>query len=293
MSEMEQKQDSASIQRSGFSGMSITAFILSLFGFLLALPAVAALILGIVSLVRSNRDFRRRGLAIAAVVVSSLWILLFIVIGVANSGSAPTARDDAAVNDSTTSSSESSDWISDLRRTEPSMFEKVSDDDLRNLATRYCREIEGTQNAVATFGLLWERYPLSPVAVAAAAAFGATSECPGQETGALLMGKALDDGTFGPMLGENYRYAETLALVRQVLPEYDYLDDQTVVLGAIAGCRTLFTREPGDIVDDASMSPGTPEAKTVFMLMAAAEQTICTDAPRSSKEFVEAFANGD
>ena len=248
MSEMEQKQDSASIQRSGFSGMSITAFILSLFGFLLALPAVAALILGIVSLVRSNRDFRRRGLAIAAVVVSSLWILLFIVIGVANSGSAPTARDDAAVNDSTTSSSESSDWISDLRRTEPSMFEKVSDDDLRNLATRYCREIEGTQNAVATFG---------------------------------------------PMLGENYRYAETLALVRQVLPEYDYLDDQTVVLGAIAGCRTLFTREPGDIVDDASMSPGTPEAKTVFMLMAAAEQTICTDAPRSSKEFVEAFANGD
>jgi len=98
LSEMEQKQDSASIQRSGFSGMSITAFILSLFGFLLALPAVAALILGIVSLVRSNRDFRRRGLAIAAVVVSSLWILLFIVIGVANSGSAPTARDDAAVN---------------------------------------------------------------------------------------------------------------------------------------------------------------------------------------------------
>lgn len=98
MSEMEQKQDSASIQRSGFSGMSITAFILSLFGFLLALPAVAGLILGIVSLVRSNRDFRRRGLAIAAVVVSSLWILLFIVIGVANSGSAPTARDDVAVN---------------------------------------------------------------------------------------------------------------------------------------------------------------------------------------------------
>lgn len=80
MSEIEQKQESASIQRSGFSGMSITAFILSLFGFLLALPAVAGLILGIVSLVRSNRDTRRRGLAIAAVVVSSLWILIFGVV---------------------------------------------------------------------------------------------------------------------------------------------------------------------------------------------------------------------
>lgn len=77
MSEMEQKQDSASIQRSGFSGMSITAFILSLFGFLLALPAIAGLILGIVSLVRSSRDFRRRGLAVAAVVISALWIVFF------------------------------------------------------------------------------------------------------------------------------------------------------------------------------------------------------------------------
>ena len=77
MSEIGQKQESASIQRSGFSGMSITAFILSLFGFLLALPAVAGLVLGIVSLARSSSDFRRRGLAIAAVVVSSLWILIF------------------------------------------------------------------------------------------------------------------------------------------------------------------------------------------------------------------------
>lgn|GEM_PF-987741 len=77
MSEIEQKQESAPIQRSGFSGMSITAFILSLFGFLLALPAVAGLILGILSLVRSSRDFRRRGLAIAAVVISALWIVFF------------------------------------------------------------------------------------------------------------------------------------------------------------------------------------------------------------------------
>lgn len=80
MSEIQQKQESASIQRSGFSGMSITAFILSLFGFLLAMPAVAGLILGIVSLARSNRDSRRRGLAIAAVVISVLWIAFFGVV---------------------------------------------------------------------------------------------------------------------------------------------------------------------------------------------------------------------
>ncbi len=67
----------SNLERSGFSGMSVTGFVLSLFGFVLALPAIAGLVLGLIALKNSTHQRKRRGLAIAAIVISTLWILFF------------------------------------------------------------------------------------------------------------------------------------------------------------------------------------------------------------------------
>jgi len=57
--------------------MSVTGFVLSLFGFVFALPAIAGLILGLIALKNSTHQMKRRGLAIAAIVISTFWILFF------------------------------------------------------------------------------------------------------------------------------------------------------------------------------------------------------------------------
>jgi len=63
--------------RRGFSGISITSFVLSLAGFLFALTAIPALVLGIIDLARSSRTATRRGLSIAAIAISAAWIAIF------------------------------------------------------------------------------------------------------------------------------------------------------------------------------------------------------------------------
>lgn len=284
-------------------GIVVTAFVLSLFGFACGVPAVVGLILGIIGLKAARKAAKGKGLAIAAITISAVWLAIVAVIAVAGAQgggktsqvSGSQATSEAAPEQTPVESSDVTSrpkWIADLRGTDASMFESVSDSDLEAIVNEYCSQMQDSGNVVASFGVVLERYPLTPVAAAATTALGAAEVCPGQETGALLMGKAIDDGSWGNLLTQNERYAKALALTRQVLPEYDSFNDNTIVLGAIAACRMLYTMAPGEALEKASITPGTENAKMIYMLSAVAEQTFCTGAPRSSKDFAEAFANG-
>lgn len=57
-------------------GVVVAAFVLSLFGFVYLLPAIAGLILGLVGLRRTRPRGRGHGLAVAAICVSTVWLLL-------------------------------------------------------------------------------------------------------------------------------------------------------------------------------------------------------------------------
>lgn len=70
------------------------AFILSLFGFVCGIPALIGLILGIVSLPETKRQGRGQGLAIAAIVISAIWLVLLLIggiVGAVSGGSSDSA----------------------------------------------------------------------------------------------------------------------------------------------------------------------------------------------------------
>jgi hypothetical protein len=63
-------------------GSVITAFVLSLFGFVCGLPAVAGLVLGIRGLSQARRAGKGHGLAVASIVISAIWLVLVAVVAV-------------------------------------------------------------------------------------------------------------------------------------------------------------------------------------------------------------------
>ena len=68
-------------QQGGTNGMAIAAMVCGICGFLCMVPGVIGIILGIVSLPQINRTQQSgRGMAIAGIVMGSLWILAFVLL---------------------------------------------------------------------------------------------------------------------------------------------------------------------------------------------------------------------
>jgi len=63
-------------------GIVTAGFVLSILGFICGLPAILGLIFGIVGLPRSRKAGRGAGLAISAIVISSVWLVLIVVLTV-------------------------------------------------------------------------------------------------------------------------------------------------------------------------------------------------------------------
>jgi Domain of unknown function (DUF4190)/Septum formation len=79
--------------RGELSGFAIAGFVLGLLGFLI-LTAILSVIFGIVALVkiRDNPQQRGKGLAIAGLAVSGLWLVLLVIVIVAAAVSPPTPQ---------------------------------------------------------------------------------------------------------------------------------------------------------------------------------------------------------
>lgn len=108
------------------------AFILSLFGFVCAIPAVVGLILGIVSLPETKHQQRGQGLAVAAIVIGGAWLLIFLMVGVVsavsggnNENASPPSTSQSASPTSESSESSSPADESSSASPEPTESESV------------------------------------------------------------------------------------------------------------------------------------------------------------------------
>lgn len=86
------------------SGIVITAFVLSLLGFICGLPAIAGLILGIIGLKKARSTGQHRGLAIAAIAISAAWIVLGIILVIV-APSQPSSNSNSTANGATSQTS--------------------------------------------------------------------------------------------------------------------------------------------------------------------------------------------
>ena len=95
----QQSQQPAPPARQGHNGLSIAAFVLSLIG-----GSALAIGLGIAGLIQARKQNQKRGLAIAALVISGIWLVVIIIAAIAAFAMAPERDENGALTSGGTAS---------------------------------------------------------------------------------------------------------------------------------------------------------------------------------------------